>query len=98
MKIRVAVLFALLVVTAVTVWALSNSVIYQLPSVAATPICTTDITCTSGVTGYTFASVGSGTNCLPQDSCDGAFTLSLVVTRTSPGDPCHMKTGTGVST
>jgi hypothetical protein len=95
MKIRVAVLIALVLATAVAVWALSNSITYQLPSVAATPICTSDISCAGGITGYTFAGAGSGTNCAPTDPCDGAFTLSLVVTRTAPTDPCHMKTGTG---
>jgi hypothetical protein len=31
----------------------------------------------------------------PTDPCNGAFTLSLVVTQLHPTDPCHMKAGTG---
>jgi hypothetical protein len=96
MKLRLIVVFSLLLVAAVAAWAASSSILYQLPSVAATPICTAgDSGCLGAVVGYTFAGAGSGTNCLPQDPCDGAFTLSLVVTRTAPTDPCHMKTGTG---
>ena len=95
MKLRLIVLLAVVLIAAVAAWAASNSILYQLPSVIATPVCTTDITCATGVTGYTFASSGSGTNCYPTDPCSGAFTLSLVVTRTSPENPCHMKAGTG---
>src|ERR1700746_641574 len=95
MKLRLIALFSLLVIAAVAAWAVSNSILYQLPSVAATPICNTDLGCPGGVTGYTFAGPGSGTNCSPGDPCDGIFTLSLVVTKTQPSDPCHMKTGTG---
>lgn len=76
MKLRLIVLFSLLLIAAVVAWAVSNSILYQLPSVAATPICNTDLGCAGGVTGYTFAGAGSGTNCSPQDPCDGAFTLS----------------------
>jgi len=95
MKPRVAALFSLLLIAAVAVWALSDAIDYQLLSVAATPICSQDLGCPGGVTGYTFAGAGSGTNCSPTDPCDGAFTLSLVVTKVSPGDPCHMKAGNG---
>jgi hypothetical protein len=94
-KLRLIVLFSLLLIAAVAAGAVSSSILYQLPSVAATPICNTDLGCPSGVTGYTFAGAGSGTNCSSQDPCDGAFTLSFVVTRIAPTDPCHMKTGTG---
>ena len=95
MKIRLITLFTLLLIAAVAAWALSNSVLYQMPSVAATPICTGDLGCPAGVTGYTFSGAGSGTNCQPTDPCNGAFTLSFVVTKILPQDPCHMKTGTG---
>lgn len=96
MKVRLIALFALLVIAAVAAWAVSNSILYQLPSVAATPVCAAgDIGCLGGIVGYTFASAGSSTNCQPTDPCNGAFTLSLVVTKTTPGDPCHVKTGTG---
>jgi hypothetical protein len=95
MKIRLVALFSLLFIAAVAAWAVSNSILYQLLSVAATPVCNGgDIGCLGGVIGYTFSSAGSGTNCFPTDPCNGAFTLSLVVTRTMPTDPCHMKTGT----
>ena len=95
MRFRLLALLALLLEIGAAAWALSTSILYQLPSVIATPVCTTDIACASGVTGCTFASAGSGTNCYPTDPCNGAFTLSFFVTRTYPGDPCHMKTGTG---
>jgi hypothetical protein len=95
MKLRLVALFSLLLI-AVAAWAVSNSILYQLPSVAATPVCNAgDIGCFGGVIGYTFAGAGSGTNCIPNDPCNGAFTLSLVVTRITPTDPCHMKVGTG---
>jgi hypothetical protein len=38
MKIRVGFVSVMLLATAIAVWALSNSIAYQLPSVAATPI------------------------------------------------------------
>ena len=96
MKLRLIALFSLLLIAAAAAWALSNSILYQLPSIAATPIffCG-DQGCTNQLIGYTFAGAGSGTNCQPVDPCDGAFTLSFVVTKTQPSDPCHMKTGTG---
>jgi len=73
-----------------------NAILYQLPSVAATPnyFCG-DLGCTNQLLGYTYSGAGSGTNCLPQDPCNGAFTLSFFVTKTIPNDPCHMNTGTG---
>jgi hypothetical protein len=95
MKIRVAVVFVMLLATVIAVWAQSNSITYQLPSLAATPVCNSDLGCVGGVIGYTFAGAGSGTNCTPTDPCDGAFTLSLVITKMIPNDPCHMKAGTG---
>lgn len=96
MKIRLVVVISLLSIAVSAAWALSNSILYQLPSVAATPVCNAgDIGCLGGVIGYTFAGAGSGTNCIPNDPCNGAFTLSFVVTRTTPSDPCHMKSGTG---
>ena len=96
MKLRLIVLLSLLLIAAVAAWAVSNSILYQLPSAAATPVCNAgDFGCISGVMGYTFAATGSGTNCHPTDPCDGAFTLSLIVTKTHPGDPCHMQAGTG---
>ena len=96
MKLRRIVVFSLPLIAAVAAWAASSSILYQLPSVAATPICNAgDSGCLGGIVGYTFASAGSGTNCLPQDPCNGAFTLSMVVTRTTPTDPCRMKAGTG---
>ena len=94
MKVRLFAVFSSILIAAAA-WAVSNSILYQLPSVAATPVCTSDITCAGGVIGYTFAGSGSGTNCSPQDPCNGAFTLSLVVTKTIPNDPCHTKGGTG---
>ena len=96
MKLRLISLLSLMLIAAIAAWALSNSILYQLPSVASTPVCNAgDIGCLGGVIGYTFAGAGSGTNCYPNDPCNGACTLSLVVTRTYPGDPCHMKAGTG---
>ena len=96
MKLRLIASFSLWLSATVAVWAASNAILYQMPSLASTPVCNAgDIGCIGGVIGYTFAAAGSGTNCQPVDPCDGAFTLSLVVTRTHPTDPCHMKTGTG---
>lgn len=95
MKLRLIVLFSLMLIAAMAAWAVSSSILYQLPSMAATPVCNSDIGCIGGVVGYTFAGAGSGINCLPTDPCDGAFTLSFFVGKISPGDPCHMKTGTG---
>lgn len=95
MRLRFIASLGLLLIVALAAWAASNSILYQLPSATATSICNTDLGCSGGITGYTFASAGSGTNCSPGDPCDGAFTLSLVVTRITPSDPCHMKAGTG---
>ena len=95
MRLHTIALSGLLLVAAVAALAASTSILYQLPSATSTPICNTDLGCQGGVTGYTFAGTGSGTNCIPSDPCDGAFTLSLVVTKVLPQDPCHMKTGTG---
>lgn len=95
MKTRVLWVFGLLLLTAVAAWAASNAILYQLPSLASTPICNSDLGCQGGVTGYTYAGAGSGTNCLPQDPCDGAFTLSFVATKLIPNDPCRMKAGSG---
>jgi hypothetical protein len=95
MKLRLAVLLTSLLIAAVAGWA-SNAILYQVPSVTATPVCNAgDIGCLSGVIGYTFAGAGSGTNCAPIDPRDGSFTLRPVVSRTTPPDACHMKTGTG---
>jgi len=91
MELRLIALFSLLVIADVAAWAVSNSILYQLPSVAATPICNSDLGCAGGVTGYIFASVGTGTNRSPGDPGDGLFTLM----KTLPADPCHMKAGTG---
>lgn len=95
MKLRLIGLFSLSLIVAVAAWAVSSSILYQLPSVAATPVCNSDLGCLGGVIGYTFAGSGSGTNCTPVDPCNGAFTLSFFVTKTAPTDPCQMKTGTG---
>lgn len=96
MRIRLIALFGLLLIAAAAAWAASSAILYQLPSVAATPnyLCG-DLGCTNQLLGYTYSGAGSGTNCSPTDPCNGAFTLSFFVTKVSPGDPCHMKTGTG---
>jgi hypothetical protein len=96
MKTRVLYTLGLLLMTALAALALSSAITYQLPSVAATPVyfCG-DLGCTNQLIGYTFGGSGSGTNCYPNDPCDGAFTLSFFVTKLMPTDPCRMKTGSG---
>jgi hypothetical protein len=51
MKLRLIALFSLLLIATVAAWAVSNSSLYQLPSVVATPICNQDLGRLGGVTG-----------------------------------------------
>lgn len=56
MKLRLVCLSSLLLIAVIAAWAASNSILYQLPSLAATPVCNAgDIGCLGGVIGYTFA-------------------------------------------
>jgi hypothetical protein len=75
MKLRLIALFSLLLIAAVTAWAVSNSILYQLPSVAATPVCQV-----TGGTNTRFLT-GSGVSALvayPVDPCVGGPTVGTV--------------------
>jgi hypothetical protein len=90
MKIRVLLVFGLLLVTALAARALTGEITYLLPSVAATPVYNClDLVCT--LTGYTYGGSDTGANCSPQYRCNGAFVLSFVASKLQPGDPCERR-------
>jgi hypothetical protein len=86
MKIRVILVFGLLLAAALAARPLTSGITYLLPSVAATPVYNClDLVCT--LTGYIYGGSGMGANCSPQYPCNGALVVSFVAQQAATRRP-----------